>query len=121
MTCLQTERQLFAFLKAWADGQNVATYTQALKDARAPYALLHVGSTNKLPGAQKTSVFFEITLVTQHEGTLSGTRLLESLQVYLERRSHDHICVRIQNVQMSLEKDNYTHRTVVTCQAFTQI
>lgn len=118
MTCLQTERSLFSFLKAWADGQNVATYTQALKDARVPYALLHVGSTDKLPGSQKTSVFFDITLVTQHEGALNRTRFLESLQTYLESRSQDHICVRLQKVQMCLEKDNYTHRTILTCQAF---
>lgn len=117
MTCLQTEKRLVAYLKAWADGQNVATYTQALKDARVSYVLLHVGATDKLPGAQKMCAFFEVTLVTQHEGTLNRTRLLEGLQSYLENPSQELICVRVQKVQMHLEKDNFTHKTVMGCQA----
>lgn len=120
MSSLQTERRLFAFLKTWADGAGVALYTHDLKDANLPYGVLELQSCDTLCAHSAHVANVTLTLVTQSEGSLARTRLLEGLKRFLELERRPHICVRIEGHTQEMAKDNFTHTSTLTCQVLLQ-
>ncbi|MBA4117532.1 MAG: hypothetical protein C0514_01360 [Candidatus Puniceispirillum sp.] len=120
MSLLQAERRLFAFLKTWADEAGVALYTHDLKDANLPYGVLELQSCDTLCTHSAHVANVTLMLVTQSEGSLVRTGLLEGLRRFLEFEEHPHICVRVNGHTQEVARDNFTHTSILTCQVLLQ-